>query len=85
MLSEQIKKARQKAFLSQDAFAKELGVAYSTINRWETGKSKPNLSAMKASFQHFPVLSLLQDLSIVFGFKTIVSCLLLWKLSILPV
>lgn len=48
MLSEQIKKARQKAFLSQDAFAKELGVAYSTINRWETGKSKPNLSAMKA-------------------------------------
>ena len=48
MLSEQIKKARQKAFLSQSAFAKELGVAYSTINRWETGKSKPNLSAMKA-------------------------------------
>ena len=48
MLSEQIKKIRQKAFLSQDAFAKELGVAYSTINRWETGKSKPNLSAMKS-------------------------------------
>lgn len=48
MLSEQIKITRQKAFLSQDAFAKELGVAYSTINRWETGKSKPNLSAMKA-------------------------------------
>lgn len=48
MLSEQIKIIRQKAFLSQDAFAKELGVAYSTINRWETGKSKPNLSAMKS-------------------------------------
>lgn len=48
MLSEEIKKARQKAFLSQDAFAKKLGVAYSTINRWETGRSKPNLSAMKA-------------------------------------
>ena len=48
MLSEEIKKARQKAFLSQDAFAKKLSVAYSTINRWETGRSKPNLSAMKA-------------------------------------
>lgn len=48
MLSEQIKMARQKAFLSQEAFAQTLGVAYSTINRWETGKSKPNLSAMKA-------------------------------------
>ena len=47
MLSERIKTSRQKAFLSQDAFAKEIGVAYSTINRWETGKSKPNLSAMK--------------------------------------
>lgn len=48
MLSEEIKKARQKAFLSQEAFAKKLGVAYSTINRWETGKSKPNFNAMKA-------------------------------------
>ena len=48
MLSDRIRIARQKVFLSQEAFAKELGVAYSTINRWETGKSKPNLSAMKA-------------------------------------
>ena len=39
--------ARQKAFLSQDAFAKEIGVAYSTINRWENGKSIPNITAMK--------------------------------------
>ena len=48
MLSECIRKVRQKALFSQTAFAKELGVAYSTINRWETGKSKPNLSAMRA-------------------------------------
>jgi len=47
MLPEIIKKTRQKAFLSQDAFAKELKVSTSTINRWETGKVKPNLSAMK--------------------------------------
>lgn len=42
-----IKMTRQKAFLSQEAFAKELDVAVSTINRWENGKSKPNLTAMK--------------------------------------
>ena len=48
MLSESIKKARQKAFLSQDAFANELHVSVSTINRWETGKVKPNLTAMKS-------------------------------------
>ena len=46
-LAETIKKTRQKAFLSQEAFAKELEVAVSTINRWENGKSKPNLTAMK--------------------------------------
>lgn len=47
MLPEAIKITRQKAFLSQDAFANELNVSVSTINRWETGKVKPNLTAMK--------------------------------------
>jgi DNA-binding XRE family transcriptional regulator len=46
-LSDTIKITRQKAFLSQEVFAKELNVAVSTINRWENGKSKPNLTAMK--------------------------------------
>lgn len=46
-LSEIIKMTRQKAFLSQDAFAQELSVAVSTSNRWENGKSRPNLTAMK--------------------------------------
>ena len=46
-LSSEIKIVRQKAFLSQTAFAQELGVSYTTVNRWETGKAKPNLSAMK--------------------------------------
>lgn len=47
MLPDTIKITRQKAFLSQDAFANELNVSVSTINRWETGKVKPNLTAMK--------------------------------------
>ena len=46
-LSNTLKVTRQKAFLSQEAFAKELKVSVSTINRWETGKSKPNLIALK--------------------------------------
>lgn len=45
--SENIKKLRRKAFLTQEDFAKELGVSYTTVNRWETGKTKPNLKAMK--------------------------------------
>ena len=46
-LSNEIKIIRRQAFLTQEAFAKELGVAFSTVNRWESGKTHPNLSAMK--------------------------------------
>ncbi|MCI8363936.1 MAG: helix-turn-helix transcriptional regulator [Eubacterium sp.] len=45
--SEEIKRIRQKCFLSQEAFGRELGVSFSSVNRWESGKSKPNMSAMK--------------------------------------
>ncbi|MFS9247019.1 helix-turn-helix domain-containing protein [Streptococcus parasanguinis] len=45
--SEEIKKIRQKCFLSQEAFARELNVSFSSVNRWEGGKSKTNMAAMK--------------------------------------
>ena len=45
--SEKIKKIRQKCFLSQEAFGREIGGSFSSVNRWEGGKSKPNMSAMK--------------------------------------
>lgn len=44
---EQIKYVREKLFLSQEAFAKELGVSFATVNRWETGRCKPNYKAKK--------------------------------------
>lgn len=44
---EEIKRARQRCFLTQGDFAKEVKVAFSTVNRWEGGKAKPNLTAMK--------------------------------------
>ena len=47
-LGETIKITRQKAFYTQEAFAKELNVALSTVNRWEMGKVRPNISAMKS-------------------------------------
>lgn len=46
-ISNAIKNVRLESILSQDAFAKELGVSQITITRWETGKSVPNYSAMK--------------------------------------
>lgn len=37
--SEEIKTIRQKSLLSQEAFAQALGVSFTTVNRWETGKN----------------------------------------------
>lgn len=45
--SEDIKRMRRKAFMTQDDFAKAIGVSFATINRWETGRSIPNLKTMK--------------------------------------
>lgn len=45
--SDKIKQIRQQCFLSQEAFAKELGVSFATVNRWESGKTKPTYKTMK--------------------------------------
>ncbi|MST69698.1 helix-turn-helix transcriptional regulator [Clostridiales Family XIII bacterium RF-744-FAT-WT-3] len=45
--SEDIKNIRRNAFMSQEEFAKALGVSFATVNRWEKGKAKPNLKTMK--------------------------------------
>ncbi|MGX9482249.1 helix-turn-helix domain-containing protein [Veillonella sp. Ser01] len=44
----EIKRIRQRSFLIRQEFANALGVAFSTVNRWESGCSKPNLKAMKS-------------------------------------
>lgn len=46
-LSDKIKGTRQKLFMSQEDFATAIHVSVATINRWENGRSKPNLTAMK--------------------------------------
>ena len=46
-LSVALRTIRQKSFMTQECFAQEIGVTTSTINRWEHGKAKPNLTAMK--------------------------------------
>lgn len=47
MFADAIKDIRQNSFLSQVDFAKEIGVSFSTVNRWETGKAIPNCVTMK--------------------------------------
>jgi DNA-binding transcriptional regulator YiaG len=44
---EEVKLARGKSFMSQQMFAKELGVSFTTVNRWENGRNEPNYKVQK--------------------------------------
>lgn len=37
-----VKEVRRQLALSQEDLARELGVSYATVNRWENGLSKPS-------------------------------------------
>ena len=45
--SEQIKYVRLKLHMSQTEFGQLLGVSFTTINRWENGKTTPNYRALR--------------------------------------
>ena len=46
--AEKLQYVRKQLFLSQEAIAKELGVSFATVNRWENGKCEPNYKVQKA-------------------------------------
>ncbi len=46
--AEKLQSVRKQLFLSQEAIAKELGVSFATVNRWEKGKCEPGYKAQKA-------------------------------------
>ncbi len=45
--SEIIKTIRLQGFLTQDEFARIIGVSFATVNRWERGRTLPGIKAMK--------------------------------------
>ena len=45
---DKVKYVRRKLYLSQEMMAKELGVAFATVNRWESGRCHPNYRAQRA-------------------------------------
>jgi putative transcriptional regulator len=56
-VSHLIRKLRHLTGLSQEQFAQKLGVAFSTINRWENGHMQPSPLALKQ------IKTMLNDLS----------------------
>jgi DNA-binding transcriptional regulator YiaG len=47
MEGRQIKNLRKDVGLTQEQFARRLGVSFSTVNRWENDKGKPSPLAME--------------------------------------
>ena len=47
-----IKDIRRQLALSQEDLARQLGVSFATVNRWENGKSRPSKLA-KAQFDSY--------------------------------
>ena len=45
---DKLKTVRNKLFMSQQDLAKELGVSFSSVNRWERGHYNPNFKALSA-------------------------------------
>lgn len=54
---EQIKEIRKKLNLSQEEFAKKLGVSFASVNRWENGQTKPSKLARRQ------IMSLIEHIS----------------------
>lgn len=54
-----IKKLRNKMFLTQAEFAKELGVSIASVARWETGENEPTMKMKRK----------LNDLFVMYGIK----------------
>ena len=42
-----VKTIRQRSLMSQEAFAQVLGVSFTTVNRWETGKCRPSYKTIR--------------------------------------
>ena len=47
-LNEVVKKIRLELCLSQEGLARELHVGFTSVNRWENGRTKPNRIARHA-------------------------------------
>lgn len=55
MFQVRLKELREKAGLSQNALAKQLGFAQSTVGMWESGKNKPEYDTLTQIADFFNV------------------------------
>ncbi len=57
-----IKRLRNKMFLTQTEFAKELGVSIASVARWETGENEPTMKVKKKLNDFFIRYKMVEDI-----------------------
>ena len=60
--SQAIKQIRRRSLLSQEDFAKQIGVSFTTVNRWEAGKSNGRTNEEAFGSEHSPVENCIRSL-----------------------
>ena len=56
-----IKTLRNKMFLTQSEFAKELGVSIASVARWETGENEPTMKMKRKLNDLFVMYSIKEE------------------------
>lgn len=56
-ISQRIRELRAKSKLSQDEFAKKLGVSRAAVAQWETGKTRPSFDSIRRISEEFQIHS----------------------------
>lgn len=59
--SSEIKSFRLSCLMNQTEFGNALGVSFTTVNRWENGKARPNIKTMKSLKQYCEENNLLYE------------------------
>lgn len=49
---DKVKAAREQLLLTQEMLANEIGVSFSTINRWERDKIEPSIRGKRAFYEY---------------------------------
>ena len=57
-----IKTLRNRMFLTQTEFAKELGVSLASVARWETGENEPTMKVKKKLNDLFIKYKMVEDI-----------------------
>lgn len=56
-----VKQLREKLLLTQQEFAKKLGVSFASVNRWENGEYEPTMKVKRELMKMFKKYKIIEE------------------------